>query len=73
FELYAHDDAKQADNLYADNGELAQGMSQDMEALRARLLEEQLVWSGEELSGAMQQALEALGYVEGGDGAPRDE
>ena len=74
FELYRAEDDTQAATVYREHVETAKELSLDMEELRRQLMQEQRVWAGgEELSGDMQQALEALGYVEGGDGAPPEE
>ena len=73
FELYAADDEEQAHDLYREQIEVGEALSLEMEKVRKSSFETQKVWTGEELSGDMQQALEALGYVEGGDGAPPEE
>jgi len=71
FELYAADDLEQAETVYADNMLVAKELADAMEVVREAALEEQLVWStGDELDVDMERALEALGYVEGQDGAP---
>lgn len=70
-EVYRTSDHEQAENLYWDNKDAAKDMVDDMGALREKLLGEQKIYDME-MTDDLQTQLEALGYVEGADGAGAD-
>ena len=61
--------------IAADHADLTSAMLSDMKTLRADLEARALSWErdGDEDDEDVRRALEALGYVEGGEGAPPEE
>jgi len=71
-ELYAVGDRYQDQNVVGDNQAAAERFGAEMKALRAELEARALSWErGQSADDEdVRRALEALGYVEGGEGAP---